>query len=94
MSNEINPERRRFLTTSAITIAGAQFGMIDFAKSQSNPIKQSTSKSFGAMKQIAAGLNDQTGECHPSNNWSRHGRGYGACREAAGRGALGSEFSL
>jgi len=56
MSNEINPERRRFLATAAMTIAGPQFGMIDLAKSQSNPIKQSTSKSFGAMKEIAAGV--------------------------------------
>lgn len=56
MSDEINSERRRFLATAAMTIAAVQFGRIDFAKAQSNPIQQSTGNSFGALKQIDAGV--------------------------------------
>lgn len=58
MSDEVNSGRRRFLATAAMTIGAAQFGMIDFAKAQSNPIQQSTGNSFGALKQIDAGVSN------------------------------------
>ena len=64
MSEDINHHRRRFLGTAAMTIAAAQFGMIDSAAaqaSQANPtrlptIRPGTNTSFGALKQIDAGL--------------------------------------
>jgi hypothetical protein len=36
MSDEINHNRRRFLGTTAMTIAAARLGMIDFANAQSS----------------------------------------------------------
>jgi pimeloyl-ACP methyl ester carboxylesterase len=64
MSNQINPDRRRFLGAAAMTIAAAQFGMLDHANAQTgstNPadlpsIKPGTNTSFASMKQIDAGL--------------------------------------
>jgi pimeloyl-ACP methyl ester carboxylesterase len=64
MSDEINHQRRRFLSSGAMTIAAAQFGMFGSAEAQSkkaNPagvpaIKPGTNTSFGSMKQIDAGL--------------------------------------
>jgi len=65
MSEEINHDRRRFFGTVAMTIAAAQFGMIDSAaaaqSSNANPatvrpIKPGTNTSFGSFKQIDAGL--------------------------------------
>jgi pimeloyl-ACP methyl ester carboxylesterase len=64
MSDEINHDRRRFLTAVAITIAAAQFDMIGSAAAQTSrtkpaslpPIKPGTNKSFGPLKQIDAGL--------------------------------------
>jgi len=64
MSEEINHDRRRFVATSAITIAAAQLGMIGSALAQSskpNPasvpaIKPGTNTSFGPLKQIDAGV--------------------------------------
>jgi pimeloyl-ACP methyl ester carboxylesterase len=64
MSAEINRDRRRFLTTAAITIASAQFGILDSAAAQSskaNPasvptIKPGANTSFGPLKQIDAGV--------------------------------------
>jgi len=64
MSEEIINNRRRFLGTTAMTIAAAHLGMIRAAKAQSNTtrppdlpeIKRGTNTSFGPLKQIAAGL--------------------------------------
>jgi len=75
MSKEINQNRRRFLATSAMTIAAAQLGMIGSAKAQSNEmkpgalptIKPGANKSFVAPKQIDAGvLNVAYAEAGPS----------------------------
>jgi pimeloyl-ACP methyl ester carboxylesterase len=64
MSEETNQNRRRFLATATMTIAATQVGMIGSAKAQSNEmktadlpaIKPGTSTSFGALKQIDAGI--------------------------------------
>jgi pimeloyl-ACP methyl ester carboxylesterase len=64
MSDEINPHRRRFLSTAAMTLAAAQFALNGSAKAQSaNPklpdmraFKAGTNTSFAALKQIDAGL--------------------------------------
>jgi len=64
MSEEINSDRRRFLGTAAMTIAAAQLGMFGSADAQSGKtkpanlpaIKPGTNKSFGALKQIDAGV--------------------------------------
>jgi pimeloyl-ACP methyl ester carboxylesterase len=64
MSEEINNDRRRFLTTAAMSIAAAQLGMFGSASAQSGKtkpanlpaIKPGTNKSFGALKQIDAGV--------------------------------------
>src|SRR5512142_230597 len=73
MSEEINHDRRRFFGTVAMTIAAAQFGMIDFAAAQSGKapapaIKPRKNKSFGMLKQIDAGLlNIGFAEAGPTN---------------------------
>jgi pimeloyl-ACP methyl ester carboxylesterase len=76
MSVEIKYDRRRFLGSTAMTIAAAQFGMIGSAKAQSNKtkpadlpaIKPGTNTSFGALKQIDAGLlNVGYAEAGPAN---------------------------
>jgi pimeloyl-ACP methyl ester carboxylesterase len=64
MFEAINQHRRRFLGTAALTIAGAQLGMIGPTQAQSvktKPadlpvIKPGTNTSFGSLKQIDAGL--------------------------------------
>jgi pimeloyl-ACP methyl ester carboxylesterase len=64
MSEEINHDRRRFLGTVVMTIAAAELGMIGSADAQSskrNPADATTMKlgtytSFGALKQIDAGV--------------------------------------
>ena len=64
MSEEINHDRRRFVGTVAMTITATKVGMIDYAKAQSNEInpadmpaiKPGASQSFGALKQIDAGV--------------------------------------
>ena len=64
MSGELNYQRRRFLGTAAMTIAAAQFGMVNDAKAQTStakpadlpPIKRGTNTSFAPLKQIDAGL--------------------------------------
>jgi pimeloyl-ACP methyl ester carboxylesterase len=64
MFEAINQHRRRFLGIAALTIVGAQLGMIGPAKAQSvktKPadipmIKPGTNTSFGSLKQIDAGL--------------------------------------
>src|ERR1700682_4989542 len=75
MSEEINPHRRRFLGTAAVTVAAAQLGLTGFANAQSAKpnsalptIKPGTNKSFGALKQIdAGGLNIGYAEAGPAN---------------------------
>ena len=62
MSEKIDPDRRHFLGTVAMTIAAAQFGMIDSAsaaqssKSAVPPVKAGTNRSFPSLKQIDAGI--------------------------------------
>ena len=59
MSEQINEDRRRLLGTAALTIAAAEFAMLGSAEAQPtkiNPIKPGTNTSFGALKQIDAGL--------------------------------------
>jgi pimeloyl-ACP methyl ester carboxylesterase len=63
-SDDIDHHRRRFFGTAAMTIAAAQLGMIGSAAAQSGKaksagvptIKPGTHTSFGALKQIDAGL--------------------------------------
>jgi pimeloyl-ACP methyl ester carboxylesterase len=64
MSEEINSDRRRFLSMAAMTFAAAQLGMIGSAAAQTgkpNPasvptIKPGKNKSFASLKQINAGV--------------------------------------
>src|SRR6266850_8052012 len=76
MSEDINHHRRRFLGTAVMTMAAAEFVMIGAADAQSsrmNPadattIKPGTHTSFGALKQIDAGvLNVGYAEAGPSD---------------------------
>jgi pimeloyl-ACP methyl ester carboxylesterase len=53
---EINHDRRRFLGTAALAIAAAELGMIGSAPAQPEQKKPRTSASFGALKQIDAGV--------------------------------------
>jgi pimeloyl-ACP methyl ester carboxylesterase len=67
----INRHRRRFIGSTAMTIAAAQFGVIasaDVLPSKINPIKPGTNTSFSALKQIDAGvLNVGYAEAGPAN---------------------------
>jgi pimeloyl-ACP methyl ester carboxylesterase len=64
MSEDINYDRRRFLTAAITTIAAAELGMIGSSAAQSSKakattlpaIKPATNKSLGPLKQIDAGL--------------------------------------
>jgi pimeloyl-ACP methyl ester carboxylesterase len=64
MSDEINQDRRRFFGAVAMAIAAAQLGMTGSAQAQSRKttpadlptIKPGTNTSFGALKQIDAGV--------------------------------------
>jgi pimeloyl-ACP methyl ester carboxylesterase len=64
MVEEINHERRRFLGTAAMTIAAVHLGMVGSAHAQSKEttpavlplIKPGANMSFGALKQIDAGV--------------------------------------
>ena len=64
MSDKIDPRRRGFLGTAAMTLAAAQLSMIGIANAQSATtkaanlpnIKPGTNTSFGSLKQIDAGL--------------------------------------
>jgi pimeloyl-ACP methyl ester carboxylesterase len=64
MSEHIDRRRRRFFGTAAMTMAAAQLGMIGVATAQSGrirpadlpKIKPGTNTSFGALKQIDAGV--------------------------------------
>ena len=76
MAEEINHNRRRFLGTAALTVAGARLGMIGSAQGQSNKtnpadppaIKPGMNTSFGGLKQIDAGLlNVGYAEAGPAN---------------------------
>ncbi len=63
-SEAINSHRRRFLSTAAVTLAAAQFGMMSSAGAQSGTarsahvpaIKPGTNTTFAALKQVDAGL--------------------------------------
>jgi len=76
MSKNINPQRRRFLATAAMTIATTQLGIFGSAIAQSSKTKPSvlsmmksgTNTSFGSLKQIDAGvLNVGYAEAGPAN---------------------------
>ena len=76
MSDEINQDRRRFFGAVAMTVAAAQLGMTGSAQAQSRKtppadlptIKPGTNTSFGALKQIDAGvLNVGYSEAGPAN---------------------------
>jgi len=73
MSDTIDPTRRGFLGTAAMTLAAAQLGMISSAHAQSNKgslptVKPGSNTSFGALKQINAGvLNVGYAEAGPAN---------------------------
>jgi len=76
MSEKINPQRRRFLATAAMTIATTQLGIFGSAIAQSSKTKPSvlsmmksgTNTSFGPLKQIDAGvLNVGYAEAGPAN---------------------------
>jgi pimeloyl-ACP methyl ester carboxylesterase len=64
MTEDISWDRRRFLGTAAMTMAAVQFGFIGAAKAQSSTttpadrptMKPGTTTSFGALKQIDAGV--------------------------------------
>jgi pimeloyl-ACP methyl ester carboxylesterase len=76
MSDKIDPSRRGFLGTAAMTLAAAQLGMIGSAHAQSTTgkladlpaIKPGTNTSFASLKQINAGvLNVGYAEAGPAN---------------------------
>src|SRR5215510_5642271 len=61
MSEEINRDRRRFLTAAAMTLALGVKGSADAQSAKPKPatlpaIKPGTNTSFGALKQIDAGV--------------------------------------
>jgi pimeloyl-ACP methyl ester carboxylesterase len=64
MAEDISCDRRRFLGTAAMTMAAAQFGILGAAQAQSSTtppaalptMKPGTHTSFGALKQIEAGV--------------------------------------
>ena len=76
MFEAVNPDRRRFLSTAAITLAAAQLGMAGAAEAQSGKtktanvpaIKPGTHTAFASLKQIDAGaLNVGYAEVGPAN---------------------------
>jgi predicted dienelactone hydrolase len=74
MPQEINLQRRRLFGTAAATIAATQLGVIGSAQAQTAnikpllTIKPGANKSFGALKQIDAGLlNVGYAEAGPAN---------------------------
>ena len=64
MPEDINHPRRRFLSTAAMAITAAQFGMLSSANAEASSktateipaVKPGTNTSFSSMKQIDAGL--------------------------------------
>jgi hypothetical protein len=76
MSENLKIDRRRFLGAAAITLAAAEFSILGPADAQPGKIagdtigkpKQVTNTSFGAIKQIDAGLlNVGYAEAGPAN---------------------------
>jgi pimeloyl-ACP methyl ester carboxylesterase len=68
MPQEINYDRRRFLSTAALAIAAAELGMIGPAPAGSSSIRPGTNASFGPLKQIDAGaLNVGYAEAGPAD---------------------------
>jgi pimeloyl-ACP methyl ester carboxylesterase len=76
MADEINHSRRRFVGAAAVSLAAAQFSIIDTADAQSGPASSSsppvarpgTNASFATLKQIDAGLlNIGYAEAGPAN---------------------------
>lgn len=76
MTEGVNRDRRRFLGTVAMTVAAAELGMMASAEAQSSRggsleppgIKPGTHTTFGALKQIDAGvLNVGYAEAGPAN---------------------------
>src|ERR1044072_1349310 len=76
MAEEINHQRRRFIGAAAMTVAAAALGVSGSVQGQGDesnsptqsPIKPGTSTSFGALKQIDAGvLNIGYAEAGPAN---------------------------
>jgi pimeloyl-ACP methyl ester carboxylesterase len=76
LSDNIDRERRHFLSTAAVTLAAAQLGVVGGARAESQPAKHSdlraikvgTNKSFAPLKQIEAGvLNVGYAEAGPVN---------------------------
>jgi pimeloyl-ACP methyl ester carboxylesterase len=62
-SEPMNQNRRRFLSTAAMTLAAAQFGMLGCAQSKeetsviaASPVKPEANTSFAPLKQIDAGV--------------------------------------
>jgi pimeloyl-ACP methyl ester carboxylesterase len=75
-SEQINHRRRRFFGTAALTVAAAQLGLTGFAGAQPRraksagvpSIKPGSNTSFGALKQVDAGLlNVGYAEAGPAN---------------------------
>jgi pimeloyl-ACP methyl ester carboxylesterase len=68
MDKEIDPNRRRFLGTAAMTLAAAKLGMTGYAKAQPSKNKSSgANTSFASIKQIDAGsLNVGYAEAGPA----------------------------
>src|SRR5215467_902728 len=59
IANEINQDRRRFVGSAAMAVAATQLGTIGPAAAQGikvPAIKPGTNTSFGALKQIEAGI--------------------------------------
>jgi pimeloyl-ACP methyl ester carboxylesterase len=64
MTEEINHQRRRFISAAAMTVAAARLGVVGSVQVQADEtspaalpaIKPGTTTSFGALKQIDAGL--------------------------------------
>ena len=68
MSEDFTYDRRRFLSTAAMTIAATQLGVIGSAGAQSGETKLRATTSFGPIKQIDAGLlNVGYAEAGPAN---------------------------
>ena len=66
MSRECKQDRRRFVATTAMTLAATQFGITSFTKAQ--PLQSQANKSFAPIKQINAGLlNVGYAEAGPGN---------------------------
>jgi len=69
--NEIDPDRRRFLGTAAMTIAAAQFALSGSAQAKTSElpkVKPGTHTTFGTLKQIDAGtLNVGYAESGPAD---------------------------